>query len=107
MLSATDESLRQRVQRWTDAAGENATIIESTSVAGGGSLPGEGVPTPCASIRPPVGADKGMAFLRRWEIPIVARVEDGAILLDPRAVAPDDDDAVEAALGALSNETLF
>lgn len=107
MLSATDESLRERAQRWTEAAGADAAIIESTSLVGGGSLPGEGVPTPCPSIRPSIGADKGAAFLRSWETPIVARVEDGAVILDPRSVAPSHDATVEAALATLSKETLF
>jgi L-seryl-tRNA(Ser) seleniumtransferase len=106
MLSATDESLRQRARRWTAAAGDTASIVDGLSVVGGGALPGEGVRTPCAAVRAAMGAEKGAEFLRRWEFPIVARVEGGAIILDPRSVSPADDIVVEAALTALISKNL-
>jgi hypothetical protein len=61
--------------------------------------------TPCAAVRAAIGAEKGAEFLRRWELPIVARVEGGAIILDPRTVSPADDGVVEAALTALGSKS--
>jgi L-seryl-tRNA(Ser) seleniumtransferase len=67
-------------------------------MVGGGSLPGEGVETWCAAIKPPRGADQLAAALRAGAPPIVGRIHDDALLLDPRTVDPKDDANVETAL---------
>ncbi len=38
--------------------------------------------------------------LRAGDPPVVARIEDGAVMLDPRTVAPADDRRVAAAINA-------
>jgi L-seryl-tRNA(Ser) seleniumtransferase len=45
----------------------------------------------------PVGADATAAALRRGDPPVIARIADGRVLLDPRTLAPDELDAVVAA----------
>jgi len=65
------------------------------SIPGGGSLPGLSIPS--AGVRVP-GDVTGR--LRAGDPPIVARVHDGATLLDLRTVDPDDDVLVAKALGA-------
>ena len=48
-------------------------------------------------------ADALAARLRRADPPVVARIEDGRVLLDPRTVMPDEDEAVMRAIrGALA-----
>jgi L-seryl-tRNA(Ser) seleniumtransferase len=48
-------------------------------------------------------ADALAARLRRADPPVMARIEDGRVLLDPRTVLPGEDAAVVAALrGALA-----
>jgi seryl-tRNA(Sec) selenium transferase len=68
---------------------------------GGGSLPGQGVATWCARIEPAAGAHDFAARLRQGEVPGVARIEDGAVLLDPRTVSEADDGVVGLALEGL------
>ncbi len=98
MLSADLRGLRRRARRWAAVACEAGTIVRSKSMVGGGSLPGEGVDTWCAAIRPPGGADALAAAMRAGSPPVVARIEDGAVLLDPRTVPPAADQAVAGAL---------
>jgi L-seryl-tRNA(Ser) seleniumtransferase len=49
----------------------------------------------------PGGADRDAARLRRGDPPVVARVEDGRLVLDPRTVLPGEDALVVSALRAL------
>ncbi|HEX6031584.1 MAG TPA: L-seryl-tRNA(Sec) selenium transferase [Tepidiformaceae bacterium] len=98
MLSIPTASLRRRARRWAAAAGEAGAVVPSRSMVGGGSLPGEGVETWCAAIKPPGGADRLAAVLRAGAPPIVGRIHDDALLLDPRTVDPKDDGPIEKAV---------
>lgn len=91
MLSASRDSVRRRARRWARAAGEAGDAIPGTTMVGGGSLPGQGVPTHCARFRAPWGAADLAARFRHAGTPVIGRVEDEAFLLDPRTVSPSDD----------------
>ena len=47
---------------------------------------------------PELGADEIARKLRAWITPIIARVEEGRVLLDLRTVEPEQDAVVVAAL---------
>ena len=118
MIAAPLELMRMRAAHWADAlaqAGIAATAQEGLSTVGGGSMPGETLPTWLCAITPAThlpcsdegGGDKAAAIagrLRRGEshIPVVARVARNQVLLDPRTVLPEQDVelllAVKAAL---------
>lgn len=68
---------------------------------GGGSLPGEGVPTWCAALSFGGHLDEATAKLRAGSPAVVARIENHQLLLDPRTVPPEDDKAVIKALQEL------
>ena len=77
----------------------NVEIIDGESVIGGGAAPSSVLPTrllavSCADLT----ADALSARLRNWDPPIIARVEDGRVLLDLRTVAPDQDTIIVQAL---------
>ena len=104
MIAAPLGGLRRRARRWVRAcAGDaDASVDVARSMVGGGSLPGEGLESAvCAIAAPPGGADAFAAALRGADPPIVARIERGAVLLDPRTVAPSDDRHVAESLRAL------
>jgi L-seryl-tRNA(Ser) seleniumtransferase len=66
-------------------------------MVGGGSLPGEGVAGPVAAFaRADVSALA--ANLRALDPPLIARVDEGNLLLDPRTVEPADDQYVVESL---------
>jgi L-seryl-tRNA(Ser) seleniumtransferase len=75
-------------------------------VAGGGSLPGEGLPGVLVALDPdPAGAEAVLARLRAHDPPVIARAERGRVLVDLRTVPPEDDgtvvEAVRQALGVV------
>jgi L-seryl-tRNA(Ser) seleniumtransferase len=75
-----------------------AKVVDTDSVAGGGSLPGLTIP----SIGVAVEVDaptRALATLRSQDV--VARVIDDAVVCDLRTIEPADDDIVAAALATL------
>jgi L-seryl-tRNA(Ser) seleniumtransferase len=74
-------------------------VVEGESVIGGGSTPGARLPTWVLAVTAEgLSADQAAARLRAAETPVIARVEEGRVLLDLRTVFPQQDAAVEAAL---------
>jgi L-seryl-tRNA(Ser) seleniumtransferase len=74
-------------------------VVESRSVIGGGSAPGSTLPTQVLAISSTsINADGIAENLRRWITPIIARVEDGRVLLDLRTVTTEEEQAVVEAL---------
>ena len=77
-------------------------IVDGESILGGGAAPSSVLPTRLMALTcEGLSADDLAARLRVSETPIVARVEDGRVLLDLRTVFPDQDAAVEAALARI------
>ena len=77
-------------------------VIDGESVLGGGSAPSAVLPTRLLALTSAgVTADELLARLRSSDPPIVARVEDGRVLLDMRTVFPEQDGALVAALQEL------
>ena len=78
-------------------------IVDGESILGGGATPSSVLPTrllalTCAGL----SADELAARLRAAETPIIARVEEGHVLLDLRTVFPVQDAAVAAALNRIA-----
>jgi L-seryl-tRNA(Ser) seleniumtransferase len=79
-----------------------AEVIDGESVIGGGAAPSSVLPTRLIALScAGVSADELSARLRAADPPVVARVEDGRVLLDLRTVFPEQDEAVRATLLAL------
>jgi L-seryl-tRNA(Ser) seleniumtransferase len=78
-------------------------IVDGESVIGGGAAPSSILPTRLIALScAGVSADELSARLRAANPPVIARVEDGRVLLDLRTVFPEQDEAVRATLIALS-----
>lgn len=74
-------------------------VIESTSAVGGGSFPSAILPTSAVALEPgDLGADGLALRLRLGEPCIVARVQDGKVLLDPRTLPRNSYEAIGQAL---------
>ncbi len=100
MLSATIDELRARAGAYAKAI-EGAGVIETTSYAGGGSLPQSALPSVGVALRPRAGATAAAAALRKNDRPVIARIEGGQLILDMRTIAPSEDAVAIAALKAL------
>jgi len=74
-------------------------IIDGESVIGGGAAPSAILPTRLLAVTcADLSADELAARLRTSDPPIVARMEEGRVLLDLRTVFPDQDAIIAAAL---------
>lgn len=105
MISASLEELERRAQAWASAVGAvGMQVVESTSAVGGGSLPGQTLPTRALAVPTalcgPEGPDGLAARLRQGSIPVIARVADEQLVLDPRTVLPEEDEELVGALKA-------
>jgi len=78
-------------------------LIDGESVIGGGAAPSAVLPTRLIAVtHDKLSADEITARLRASAPPIIARVEDGRVLLDLRTVFPEQDASLSAALASLS-----
>ncbi len=96
------EAIRQEAAGWLAALGgaaPGARLRDAESAVGGGTLPGETLPTVALAV-PSADPDALAARLRRCDPPVVARIEAGEVLLDPRTVLPGEGAEVVAALRA-------
>ena len=107
MLSASPESVARRARAWQGRLSELGLAVEvapGESAVGGGSLPGERMPTSLVMITPLRGtAAQLLRRLREDEPPLIGRIEQERVLLDPRTVLADEDNlVVDAVARALS-----
>jgi L-seryl-tRNA(Ser) seleniumtransferase len=104
MMGFSTVALRSRAERWRAAladgcSGLRAEVTEGESAVGGGSLPGETLPTVLLALDVPSAEAFGYR-LRKGNPPVVGRIENGRFLLDPRTVPEEDEDALLQALAA-------
>jgi len=83
------------------AAGLDAQLIDGHSAIGGGSLPGQTLPTKLVALETSL-ATEWAARLRRGQPPVVARIERDHLLLDLRTVLPEQDEDLFRALSVLN-----
>jgi L-seryl-tRNA(Ser) seleniumtransferase len=107
MLGASTESIGARARAWQSRLMERGAAVEvvhAESTVGGGSLPGERLATMALAITPARGgAADLLRRLREHEPPVIGRIVEERVLLDPRTVLPDEDDVViDAVLAALA-----
>jgi L-seryl-tRNA(Ser) seleniumtransferase len=100
MLSAPPAELRARAERLATATG--GRVVEALARVGGGALPLVDLPGPAVAIDPPGGDADGLArALRAHDPPLVARIADGRVLVDPRTLPGDELDRAAAVLRAV------
>lgn len=90
MIARTLDDLQQTAERWQQTIGLGE-VISGESTVGGGSLPGDTLPTALLALEVH-SAEAMMARLRAANPPIIARIMNDRILLDPRTVLPHQDD---------------
>lgn len=101
-IAQSMEQLHERAEHLRRQLGEGAAAksvgVESLeSVPGGGSLPGETLPSCGLVLRVP-NCDDAARRLRLGTPSIMTRVHQGAVCIDLRTVVPDEDEALTAAL---------
>ncbi len=111
MISTSPEEIKSRAECWMDAIGASSgyetAVVPARSAIGGGSLPGETLESWALTIstngkgqRP----ESLLTALRGHSTPVIARIEDDTVRLDPRTVLPEqDDDIKRAIIGSLAS----
>ena len=88
MLERTTVQLQAMAEQLAAAIGEAARVVATISRVGGGALPLAELPGPAVAL---TGSPAPLAAaLRAGDPPVVARIHDGELLLDPRTLAPGE-----------------
>ena len=98
MIAAEPRALRSRARRLARGL-EVCEVVQSTATVGGGSLPGQTLPSFAIRLTPELGpAAEVAARLRRAQRPVIGRVQDDRVWLDLRTVLPRDEPFLRATL---------
>ncbi len=104
MLETSVESLEARARLLAAAAGAigwDAQAAPLVAIAGGGAGTESTLPSFGVLLRhPSLGEAEAAARLRGRERPVLARLSEGRLVLDLRAVAPEEDEELVSALEA-------
>jgi L-seryl-tRNA(Ser) seleniumtransferase len=102
MIATSTSRIEKRARAWRRTLrgdGIPAEIVEGESTVGGGSLPGETLPTKLVAL-PVAHPDRLAAALRAANPPVVARIEEDRVVLDPRTVLPEQERELLCAVAA-------
>ena len=104
MIAAPEATLQVRAEALGAALRERGVVAEpvaSVATVGGGSLPGETLPSRAVAVDAAgAGVDELARRLRTGDPGVFGRIERGRLLLDLRTVLPEDDDRLRAAVVA-------
>jgi L-seryl-tRNA(Ser) seleniumtransferase len=109
MMRASEDELQHRAEHIArhlrgSSPQLDVEVIESRSVLGGGSAPGSTLSSRAVAVKiAGMSSDEILRHLRRWQTPIIARVEENRVLLDLRTVEPRQDTAIVTALENIGN----
>ena len=93
MIASPLAEIERRARRWRRALrrdGVTAEIVDGESTVGGGSLPGQTLPTRLVALPLP-HPDRAAAALRAADPPVIARIEQDRLVLDPRTVLAEEE----------------
>ena len=108
MIATSPGELENRAYHWQTIIGQRALVLRGVSAIGGGSLPGEDLDTwllalECDGLSG--GAEGTLKGLREHDPPVIARIEGDRVVLDPRTVFMEEEEALLRAVGeALQRE---
>jgi L-seryl-tRNA(Ser) seleniumtransferase len=109
MIAFPSAELQDRAKVWASQLSPRATVISGESTIGGGSMPGEELATWLLCLTAadlPGGATTLARKLRENQTPVVGRIIEERVVLDPRTVLPiEDGTLIEAVSGVLSAMT--
>jgi L-seryl-tRNA(Ser) seleniumtransferase len=102
MMQLSKAEIDERAEKFVsevDSATLKADLVDGESLLGGGSAPSSVLPTRLIVITVKnVSANELAARLRSSDPPVIARVEDGRVLVDLRTVFPEQDEVLRQIL---------
>ncbi|UJA19296.1 L-seryl-tRNA(Sec) selenium transferase [Thermoleophilia bacterium SCSIO 60948] len=104
MLRAPQDGLRSRAELLASAAGPRARVEESVARPGGGTMPLAELPGQVCVVAPgETGVEALARNLREGPTPVIARIEAGELVLDPRTMSDSDVAEAGRVLAALAD----
>ena len=100
MMSASIEELERVATLWSQEI--ESQVVDGLTAIGGGSAPGQTLPTKRLMINLELPAETIGEHLRNFDPPIIGRIENEGYFLDPRTVLPEERDTVVDALRTLA-----
>ncbi|HEY6399097.1 MAG TPA: L-seryl-tRNA(Sec) selenium transferase [Solirubrobacteraceae bacterium] len=100
MLEASEDTLAARAGQLAQAIGSEARVVRSTGKVGGGALPLLELEGPAVALNMGNSPVAVIRALRDSDPPVIARVHEGQVLLDPRTIADDEVAEASAAVRA-------
>ena len=100
MIGTPVDDLRARAAALVSRLGGSTEAVDVRSTVGGGSLPGETLPSVALALRAR-SATRALAALRRGTPAVIGRIHDDRVILDLRTVPPDADPRLEDAVRAV------
>ncbi len=99
MIAAPLDQIEARAIDWLQTLGQGE-VISGESTVGGGSLPGEVLPTwlLALDVRSP---DRFLKYLRQADPPVIARLQQDRMVFDPRTVLAEQGAALLSAIQAV------
>jgi len=107
MISAPLAGIEKRVkalERKLEKAGLESGTVASTATVGGGSLPGETLPSKALVLWSAGPSQELSGKLRLLDPPVVGRIEEDTLMMDLRTVLPEQDGVLAQALLKLKKD---
>jgi L-seryl-tRNA(Ser) seleniumtransferase len=102
MLKVEEPTLLRRAELIAGKAGQAAAVEHGEARVGGGSLPLSRLEGPVCAVDPGAqGADALAARLREADPPVIARIERGRVILDPRTMSDAEAESGGEAVAAV------
>jgi len=99
MIARSLDDIRAQAESWSARIG--GSVLSGESTVGGGSLPGATLPTALLAINCE-SPNRVLGRLRRADPPVIARIAEGRVLLDPRTILPDQETDLLDALQSIN-----
>ena len=106
MMATPLDEIVQRAETWRltlQEAGIGSELMDGYSTVGGGSLPGETLPTGLLALQTEHPGRLGSA-LREGDPPVIGRIDKGQLVVDPRTVRAEEEQALLARLIAAARQ---
>lgn len=89
MISRKPQEIDEAALRWSRIIGVKPNVIDGLSTIGGGSLPGASIPTRLLALNSKdtkMSSEELATRLRLSRSPVMARIQDDQVIIDPRTV---------------------
>ncbi len=105
MISKSATDIQKKAEEWQTELGFGR-ITSGFSTVGGGSLPGDTLPTWLLTIKPK-NPQKCMKRLRSADPPVIGRIDHDELVLDPRTIFAEQENELIATIRLMKTEGYF